>query len=392
MSLLGNVVGHAAATVGRAYDYATPGSGTSALTNAGRAVYDPNVVLSNPSGIFTKSPAFTPALQPNSQPSSGGSNPQQSSNPDKVLGDSTTVASNAYGGYATPADYQAAQDALMQINQGLTGANDSLGRLDSQKQVGLGNIDKSYQDAYNKLLGTQQLATRDYTTNRNGQLNDYLAAKDQNGTVARNWLDNARRTLGSQGAGGGSAARYGIVNDANGMLQGSNAATTNTNNKNIIALDTANGDNQNKFKNAFGDLASQRQTNKNDLTSKIESQRQSLLNTIAQLTGQKTIANGGDYKAALAAANPYLSQIPSIQDKIDALAATPAITPQAVQLTAPTLQQYNWAQPQAPIQPQQDPTLQDNNVVPVVNPDDQKNRNGLLGMFGIDPNQLQYVQ
>lgn len=39
-----SVAGQAARTLGRTYDYATPGSGTSTLTNAGRAISDPNRV------------------------------------------------------------------------------------------------------------------------------------------------------------------------------------------------------------------------------------------------------------------------------------------------------------------------------------------------------------
>lgn len=40
-----DLAGGAARTVGRAYDYATPGAGTSTLTNAGRAINDPNQVF-----------------------------------------------------------------------------------------------------------------------------------------------------------------------------------------------------------------------------------------------------------------------------------------------------------------------------------------------------------
>lgn len=41
-----NPIGKVAATAGRAYDYATPGAGTSRVTSIGRAISDPNVVYS----------------------------------------------------------------------------------------------------------------------------------------------------------------------------------------------------------------------------------------------------------------------------------------------------------------------------------------------------------
>lgn len=52
---VGDVVGAAGAV-----QNALPGKGTSSASKVANAIVDPNVVMSNPSGVFTKSPAFTP--------------------------------------------------------------------------------------------------------------------------------------------------------------------------------------------------------------------------------------------------------------------------------------------------------------------------------------------
>lgn len=386
MGLLSGIIGGTAHGVGTAYDYLTPGKGSSTLTNVGKAITDPNVVLSNPTGIFTKAPAFTPVTaQPSGVQADTGQSTQQQAG-------GAYTGGGAYGGDSgtSAADYQAQQAALLNINQGLNSARDALGRLDSQRQTGLGNIDKQYQSAYDRLMGQQGIAERNYNNGVNSQLNDYLANRNNVATNARTWLDNARRTLGANGAGGGSAARYGVAFDAQNQAAQGNAQAQATNNKNIFALNQGYQDNKDNIQNAISDVQRQKTQGVNDYLSQVEQQRAQLLDTIAQLTGQQTIANGGNYQAALNAANPYTSQLPAIMAKIDSLAATPAITPQQVTLTNPDLSQYNWANPQTAPTPQQDPSLSDpnNNVVYDPYAQDQR-KNPILGLFGLDPNQQQ---
>lgn len=272
---------------------------------------------------------------------------------------SNQQATHNSGAY-DPTAAQAAQDrnnALYGIDSGLSSANDALGRLDSQAQVGNGNIDNEYQAAYDQLLGSNQVAQRNYDTSRTGQVNDYVAKQADNATNARTWLDSARRTLGAQGAGDSSASRYALPYDAQQQLAQGNSQAQATNNKNLIALDTNWADTEDKFKNAQADVANQRDQGKRDLQSNIANQRATLLSTIAQLTGQKNIANGGDYKSAAAAAQGYTSQIPALLDRINALSATPHIAAQQVTTTAPTLDQYNYARPVAQTAPVQDASL-----------------------------------
>jgi hypothetical protein len=393
MSLLGNVVGHAAATVGRAEDYLTPGAGSGTLTDVGRSIYNPDVVLSYPGAInpFARGSAF----QVVNQPVNGATSPSTSSAQSSSQSAGSSSQSNPYGGDSgtSAQDAQDRANALFGIDNGLTSANDALGRLDSQANTGYGNIDKQYQDAYNRLDATHRLGNAQYQQNTTSQLNDYQANRNQVAAQARNWMEAARRTLGAQGAGGGSAARYGVPYQAQQQATQGNAAAQATNNKNIISIEQGHQKDEDAFKNNINDIQTQRDTGRQDYQSQIENQRAQLLNTIAGLTGQRTIANGGDYKAALAASSPYTSQIPAIMAKIDALAATPAVKEQQYTLNAPNLAGYNWARPQQAATPTQDPTLAQPGYVPTYDPNQQdQQQNPIYSLFGLqDPNQLQYA-
>src|SRR3990167_2703893 len=101
-----NPIGHVAAAAGRSIDYLTPGAGTGRLTNVGRAIKDPNLVLSNPGGVFTRSPAFTPAVRGTSpvvRPASVSSQP------------GITVGEGGYDAEAAAADAEA-QERIAKAN------------------------------------------------------------------------------------------------------------------------------------------------------------------------------------------------------------------------------------------------------------------------------------
>ncbi len=257
--------------------------------------------------------------------------------------------------------------ALLGIDLGLNSANDALGRLDRQYQVGEGNIGREFQDAAGRLMGQRQIVERNYNQNRTGQINEYQSARNMNNQQASSWLDGARRTLGTQGAGGGSAARYALPFEANTQASAANAQDQSTATRNLTSLDQNWQDDQDEFRNAEADLNRQRDQGIGDLRSRIEGQRADLLNTVGTLSGQKAIAQGGDYNAALAASQPYTSRISAILNQIDGLSATPNIRERAVTLNAPDLARFDFARPEAAPVAQQDPSL----------------TNPLLALFGL---------
>lgn len=271
--------------------------------------------------------------------------------PPQVLGSSTTNAQ-------TNAELQQAAQDRFQVEQGLTSANDALGRVDNQQNTAINNIGNDYTSAYNTLTGQGQTATRDFNTGRDQQLQGYQTARDSNDSNARNLLLGTRRLLGSQGAGGGSADLYGAPLAATTEANNQNTVDKQTNEQNIGALTTSYNDNQDKIKNGFNDLAKQRDNSVNSTKSQFEQQRADILQNIATLTGQKAILNGGDYKAAAGAAQPYIDRISGILNTIDGLAARPTgIQTPNVTLSAPNLAQYDLGRFNAPAVAQQDPTL-----------------------------------
>lgn len=141
-------VGHAARTVGRAYDYATPGAGISTLTTAGRNISDPNqVYMGGVGGVFDNRGDFYKATPVNKGGGSGG----------VVQGDSTNVPGGAYtedgSGSGSDSDnaYEFAsldaqgnqlRDFLTssggQLEQGLAGINDDVTRLRNKNNADRG--------------------------------------------------------------------------------------------------------------------------------------------------------------------------------------------------------------------------------------------------------------
>lgn len=325
-------------------------------------------------------------LQPTAYPNSFGGLQQVSGGPLDLS--TVSIGSGGYseggggGASAGPSPQEVAQRqaALYQINNGLTSANSAYGRLDGQQATGIANIGKSYEDAYQRLLGQQKLGQADYTQNTTNQLNEYQTARNASAGNARSWADGAQRQLGANGAGGGSAARYAVPYEAQQIASKGNAAAQSVNNRNIISLDQNWRRAQDDFTNSQSDLTRQRQTGENDLKTKVETQRADLLGTIAQLTGQQTIANGGNYDQALAASQAYTSRIPGIMNTIDGLAVSPALKERAVTIGRPDLSAYNWSRPDAAPQPQQDASLRRQSVNP------------LLGLYGQpQDDQLQYA-
>lgn len=283
------------------------------------------------------------------------------------------------GGGPTPQETAEREAALFQINGGLASANDAYGRLDGQQNTGLGNIGRDYQDAYGRLIGQKKLGQADYNQNRTNQLNEYQSARNNSANSARGWMDGAQRQLGANGAGGGSAARYGVPYQAQQMAATGNAAAQSVNNRNITSLDQNWRRAEDDFTNSQNDLGRQRQQGENDLRSRVESQRAELLNTIGTLTGQRTLATGGNYQQAQAASQPYTSRISAILNSIDGLSATPNIRERAVTVGRPDLGAYNWSRPDAAPLPQQDPTLGQQPVNPI------------MALFGQQDEQLQYA-
>lgn len=278
------------------------------------------------------------------------------------------------GGYDKDAAERAA--TLFGIDNGIQSATDGLGRLDSRLQTGYANIDRDYQREYDKLSGNRTSNLDRYKQQEDSQLNQYESNRNQVASSARNWLDSARRQLGAQGAGGGSASRFGVAYDAQQQAAAGNSQAQSTNNANMSAIAGSRNRDEDEFKNALSDLDLQRTNGRDTYADTIDQQRAEFMSTLGQLQGQRQIAEGGDFRAAQAAASPYTSKIAAILDGIDARSATPAVQARQVTTGKPDLSGYDWSRPTAAPTPQQDPTLSNPN---------------LMALFGLEEEQKQLV-
>jgi hypothetical protein len=332
--------------------------------------------ISNPSVNYQGQP--NPQPQQNFTINSGDGGAYARAHPSGGVLGANIVKSGPLADPAGDADRAA---ALFGIDQSLTGARDSLGRLDGQLNTGYGNIDRDYQHQYDILAGNRSRNNARYDQQGTAQLTEYQAKRSNNNTGAANWLQAARRTVGANGAGGGSAARYALPFDAETQATTANSADQAVNTRNMAAIAGSRQADEDQFINAENDLGYQRDTGRRDLLSNILNTRATLQNQIGGLEGQRAIANGGDFKAAQAAANPYTSKISALLDQIDNLSVTPTIKAQQVTTGRPDLSGYNWARPETAPQAVQDPTLQGNQIV--YPGQDDKRRNPLAALFGL---------
>lgn len=324
-------VGWAARAVGSAQNV-LPGQGDSSLNQIGRAITDPNAVLSNPSGLFTSENAFTdPSQQQQSNQQSGGSN--------GVLGAETTYdpysASAGGSGGLTAADlaYLADQEGLLRqilsttgqrLNEGLTQLGD-----DYNKETDKANLNRS------RFLQDVGLKTED-TTRAKG------SALERVDTNARTLANSVRQRLGLASGSGSSAyqltAPSAIARDAS-LNRSGVQEDYGTNFRNLdLSKKRATED----FDTLLRDLADQKAAKERGLREGILSQEQGIQGSLADIQRQRVAAQGGNYDAIRAASAPYQQQIADRQAQIDSLFSqfrTP-YNVRAVDTSTPSLKDY----------------------------------------------------
>lgn len=227
-------------------------------------------------------------------------------------------------------------------DQAIANTQAGINRLDPSLQSGLGSIDTSYRDALNQLLLGRNQAQTSYDQNKQSTAQDYIGAKNTIGSNAGSTLNGLLRLLGSRGAGGGSAylqAAPGAV--ARGAtLQRADVA--NQFGANSQALDSGWNNYLTGYNNQVSSASNQRDQQRQSLQGNIDTNRASLLQSLAQLVSQRSNSS--------ASAQPYLDQANALLDK-SANYTTPGIDYQTQAYTPPSLTSYT-------TNPQAAPTLQ----------------------------------
>jgi hypothetical protein len=285
-------------------------------------------------------------------------------------GGSVRTASTApVGDPNTAAYYQSVIDQL----------NGQNGRLDSQQNVGLGNINNSYNQQYNRLGDQQTTAQRNY--NQQDQQNMQNYANTRNGILSQTHsTSNAlQRLLGLNGAGNSSAAleeapyAAGLQGTQNLNQAQQSFSTNGTNLKNSWQ------DAQRQYSNALDDLNNQKYQQENGLRSSIAQTRANLLDQIGAAATNKNLALGQNYAQAQAARTPYQQQINTLLDSITNLGnqyQNPVLKAGNVTFNTPDQSQFSLGH-QATIQSQQPGAGAnlDNNFLNLIGMN-QKDKNG----------------
>lgn len=304
MSLLGNIVGHAGATVGRTFDYLTPGSGSSSLTNISRNIYNPQTdaygtAMRSPTGIpyDSSKPLFLSSAQ----------TPDMSKNDQGVVGGGTT---SVYDASQSQAAAQAAQE-----RQGIESANAAydtqlgslrgmLGQVGTTREQGLQQMSDSYNTE--KQQGLQK-----YGQQRDDNSQNRLKALDGVATKARTGFNSLRSLLGLSGSANQSAA--GVA---------SNAVARQASQDRQGQIDTY-GRNERDITNAetgfVTSLDMQRKERERNFLQGLLEQENEINSKIGDVEMRKAQINGSNYQQMLNAYAPYQSAIDSTQSKINGL-------------------------------------------------------------------------
>lgn len=250
------------------------------------------------------------------------------------------------GGSGATAQDKADEQAYWQDQ--MDSADQQIGRLNTQLTVGDQNIDKSYQSAYDRLVGDKEVTTRDYNTKRGQTVEDNVTAKGNINASVRNRNTGLQRLLGSKGAGNSSAAQilapYAAAKEGSAQRNQVNTAYG----RNIGGLDTAYGDYEKDWLDSSNDLGTQRETQKQTLRSGVNTSEAKLQEEKANAAVQKAQAGGQNYMQARGARAPYMARISSLIQQIDSLGANPALQARAATYKAPELAQYTYDKYAAP--------------------------------------------
>lgn len=310
-------VGWAAKGVGTAYDYATPGKGSSSLTNVGNGITNPGVNGAAVLAYGVKDPATQApytgqhTLMPNAdQPTANAG-----------------VTSTYGGGYAAPAGPSAAQLAANQ--QAASIANSALGRLPGQLQTALGQVQNTYNQNNNELNSSKAAAQNSYGQSTAQNQQQFVGNKNQINNQASSGLRSLLALLGQHGAGASSAAQYAAPDAVAQVANQQRSGAGQTYGQNQQALDTNWGNFQTGFDNSQRKLHDWLSQQQNSARSNSEQQRQALLEQLANL------------QSSPEAAQPYIDQINASAGRVDELAKfNPTYTGTTPVYNAPNVQSY----------------------------------------------------
>ncbi len=252
-----------------------------------------------------------------------------------VLGD-TAYTSNSSGGYSN--GYTS--EDVNNINSQLSRTDALLNSLGVTRGVGLQNIENEYGKNVDRARNGQEQFNRDLNIRRDDNSRNKENSLNRINTDAENKYNSVMRMLGIRGAGMSSASQVLAPHAIAQMAGNQRADQFDTYGRNDRGITIAQQDSDLKYKNLFDDLLGQRNTKRNDFEQDIINQQNDIYGTQANLRAQLDAANGGTGKMAYQEYNDRLGRNQVTLDDLIRASQTPAYNYQAVDTTAPNLDQY----------------------------------------------------
>jgi hypothetical protein len=318
-------IGRAAQIVGRTYDYATPGAGTSTLTNAGRSITDRNQVYTG--GYKDGNPSFTQVQGAYTGAPSGQGNGTY--DPSQAPG-----GSGGGGGYSSGGGGGGGgRAAAPHIDQ----ANSVLGQLPGQRNIFNSNLNDTFSKYRTKLDNQWGRDNADYTQNRTNTITEQQAAKNQIDSQVRARSAALQRLFGLAGAGDSQAAYelapYAAARTGTQMRSQIN----NSYGKNLSGLDQSWGRYDADYRNNLLDLDSQKENKRREQEAAFAQREADARQNLGQGQTALSYANGGNAAQAKAIHDQTLPVILQLMQQITDLGR---------QQVAPTIKDASYAAPE----------------------------------------------
>lgn len=193
--------------------------------------------------------------------------------------------------------------------------NHQLGLLNTQRNRGYGNIDTSYNSAFNELGRQKGIAQRDYNNGIGDTQQGFSSARNTVASNVRSKQNSLQRLLGIAGSGNSSAAidavPYMTAREGSMQLAPVQAAYS----QNLRTLDDGWNDTIGSYNQGLTDLGNQRTTQRDAIDQNILQTRMDILNKLSGLDAQRGVApNAG-----------FAGQMQQLLTQMAGLGATPGV-------------------------------------------------------------------
>lgn len=279
-----------------------------------------------------KTSSGTSGSNNNPQNESGGNTPQNGVTYDGASATGSAAASDARERANTVGMLDSEIEAIMR----------SLGNLDNTWNAGKTQIQDGFNKNLSRLNEQQSNALTKYATQRSDTKQNFNRSTEDVDNQAYNNFSALQALLGRSGAGSSSAAQNVVPYAVSQTASKARGGIADNFGKNLRDLTTAEDETKQSYNNTVKDLEDQRNTSFGSLENDVQSKRSAYEGQRANLIGQKTQAQGGDWQAVKNSMSGAVANRDSIDQALSTLLDRyrNPYTVQDVAVKDPTLANY----------------------------------------------------